>query len=350
MFRRPLSAIDTRIFRFLLVVVILGGAAVCRGQARVSYGMEQVATFDGYNVEVRYTEDRGRQGSIHAAISMLNIDGAKVIANNNSGSEQGDLTLECKDGADCVTGSVKYTGMIIVGEGEKLNTDPSVAAPSLHIDCPTVSECEAFLGTLKEAAANNSRQSSRPRTSKDKPADEPVIDGSKIPSQINFNKNQASSSKPEARDESKPLFDQLGRQYLRSDNTGSASETEKLTSLFDSLPKQSPEIFTSQGNKKSPLEFYTPEVEKYAAGLFDEARQGRLENFGDPLRSVARQWFTDRFDEMTRNTASRSLTGKSFDELPQVFRKDYSVWEAGVKRIFQPFSLRGGFKLVDAFG
>jgi hypothetical protein len=232
---------------------------------------------------------------------------------------------------------------------------------------------------LKEAAANNSRQSSgrpaessqiksaedastygpsgrSPRSSKDKPADEPVIDGSKIPSQINFNKNQPSSSKTEARDESKPLFDQLGSSYLGSGNTvatpgntATNNDREKLTSLFDSLAKQPPGVSLSQDKKKSPLDLYTPDIEKYGAGLFDDARRGGLENFADPVRSVARDWFTERYQEMARNNASRSLTGKSFDELPEGFRKDYSLWEAGFKRIFEPFSLKGGVKFVDAF-
>jgi hypothetical protein len=130
------------------VVTVMVTALMCAGQARVTLGDEE-ATFDGAKVEVRYSEDRGRQGTIHALVDMLDLDTATVIANSNSGSERGDLTIQCKNGENCVTGSVKYTGSIVVSEGEKLNSDPTVAAAILDIDCESVRQCEDFLNALR---------------------------------------------------------------------------------------------------------------------------------------------------------------------------------------------------------
>ena len=129
----------------------------------------------------------------------------------------------------------------------------------------------------------------------------------------------------------------------------SSVEAEKLTPLFDSLANQPPETPTSQDNKKSPLDFYTPEVEKYGAGLFDQAVKGRLQSLVDPLRYAAHEALMERYKEMARNNASRSLTGQSFDELPEPFQKDYLLWEEGSKRPFQLFSYKAALKFVDAF-
>ena len=357
MFFEALNAVARR--SLFLAAVVFGIASGCLGQVRVSHA-STISTIDGRYVTVTYLEGEpsGRKGSMRAPIEEINLDKAQ-ISSPYDGTWW--IVLECRNkfGTTCFT---------------DLDTGEDLAWFSYpYVSCSSRSECESFLQALKDAITTPARQNSgrpaespqtksaekastylpaatRPsQASKNKPADEPVIDGSKIPSQINFNKNQSTGPKPEVRDAPKPLFDQLGRQFLGSENT-TDNGTEKLTSLFDSLAKQRPETFTSDNNKKSPLDFYTPEVEKYGAGLFDDARKGRMENFTDPVRSAARQWLTEQYNEMSRNNASRSLTGKPFDELPEEFRKDYSVWEAGIKRLFEPFSLRGGLKFVDAFG
>jgi hypothetical protein len=336
----------------LPVAMVLGTPLLCMAQARATaWGQE--ATFDGYNIEVRFNEENGRNGSMHAPVNMLDVNGAKVCADCNGGPY---IEFNCSNGIQCASGSMKYTGLVIVGEGEKLNQNPTVNDSIITVVCSSVSECEEFLRAVRTSgqATQNPTDSNayrRPSASSTPapPAQEPVIDGSRIPSQINFNKDNQSTSKPAVQDGPKPLFEDLGREYLGTKITATDDGNKKLTSLFDSLAKQPPVIYESQIRNTSPVD-YSTEVEKYGAGLFDDARKGQIENFTDPLRSVARQWFMEQYDQMSRDTTSRSLSGQSFDELPEAFRKDYLVWEAGVKRIFEPFSLRGGLKLVDAFG
>jgi hypothetical protein len=338
------------IWILLPVVTVLATPLLCMGQARATaWGQE--ATFDGYNIEVRYNEDRGRVGSIYASVNMLDLNGATVCADCNEGPS---IQFNCSNGVNCITGSVKYAGLTIVGEGEKSNQDATVNASYMSVVCSSVSECEEFLAALRtsstSAPAVNPRQ---PSQGTGTPAEEPVIDGSRIPSEISFNQvqqpvSQPPVSQPPVQDVPKQLGD-FAREYLGSNSTAPNSGNEKLTSLFDTLAKQPPGNYESQIRNTPPIEIST-EVEKYGTGLYDDMRQGQIENFTDPLRSVARNWFREQYDDMSRDTMSRSLSGQSFNELPEAFRKDYLVWEAGIQRIFEPFSLKGGFKLVNAFG
>jgi hypothetical protein len=107
---------------------------------------------------------------------------------------------------------------------------------------------------------------------------------------------------------------------------------------------------TSELTNRSPSDFYTPAVEKYGAGLVDDAAKDNLNSFADTYRSMARTWWTGLQNDMSRNTISIFLTGQSFDQLPEQFRKAELVGEAAVKRIFAPWSLKSGYGLVDASG
>lgn len=108
------------------LAIALSTPRLCLGQASAkAWGQE--ATFDGYNIEVRYNEDRGRNGLIHAPVNILEVNGAKVCADCNGGPY---IEFNCNNGDLCVTGSVKDTGLMIVGEGEKSNQNTDVNASS----------------------------------------------------------------------------------------------------------------------------------------------------------------------------------------------------------------------------
>jgi hypothetical protein len=360
MFLESLNAFARRVL--FLAAVVFGIASACLGQVRVSHE-STVSTFDGRYVTVTYLEGEpnGRKGSMRAPIEGIDLVKADV-----SSPYDGTwwIVLQCRDkfGTTCFT---------------DLNTGAELAWFSYpYVSCSSRSECDSFLKALKDAATGSTRQSSgRPaessqiksaedastygpsgrsaRSTKDKPADEPVIDGSKIPSQINFNKPGATNKKTDAPESPKPTVEPLSS-YLGSDNPGakkaSANDTEKFGSLFDSGAAQGQTSASGPAEaRRRAVEINSAEVEKYGAGLFDEARKGRLQTVGDPLRYAAREYFTEQYKRLAENETSYVFTGKAFDELPEEFRKDYAVWDTSLKRL-HPFSAKRGLQQVDALG
>ena len=324
----------------LLFLGLLGLTQPSAGQVRASNGAGIESTFDGREVTVTYSEEYrgGRHLSARAPVNMLDVDAATVC---DTCFPNINIRLNCKNDTSCFS-----DGGGVGGEGVTYEI----------VRCSSVSECESFLNALKEAVSNQDASTYHPISpassapSSDKPADEPVIDGSHIPSQIVFETSQPAGMRHEVHDAPRPLLSELGHEYLGIQGTAAGDDgSGKLAQLFDNLAKEPPVVYDSE-IKVMPTVNVGPEIGNYGAELFDDVRKGKVENFTDTLRSAARTWFTERYDEMSRDTMSRSLSGQSFDELPETFRRDYSVWEAGVKRMFEPFSLRGGLKLVEAFG
>jgi hypothetical protein len=278
------------------------------------------------------------------------------------------IDLNCKAGSQCIVGSLRNAGVTIRAEGERSRGtgDEETAADSIDVHCPSVSQCEAFLSALKQAA-NNDRGSGSGRAARSseidkaeaastygpagaraaapqrKAANEPVIDGSKIPNQITFDK-PGSTSTSKTGEPANGASGQLSAIFddpAPSKRTAGSGATN-LTSIFDSpLPPMVP---------TAPVASASTNWEMIGAELFDAARQGQLQSMGDALKVEAREWFMDQQKTLAENATSIAFTGKWFNDLPEDFRKDYGVWDAGLKRIVQPFSVKAGFRLVDAFG
>jgi hypothetical protein len=129
-------------------------------------------------------------------------------------------------------------------------------------------------------------------------------------------------------------------------------EAKRLTSLFDldTNERETSQSLPSEETRKPIQVDLTDTLEKYGPEFFDELRDGEPRTPIDAVKFVAEKWLTDLFSQLARNTTSQVFTGKSFDELPETFQKDYAVWDAAINRIMEPFSVKGGYELVDAFG
>ena len=364
--QRPLRA--WRIPIAVMVASLIGGGAPdCFGQARVSSGRDQETTLEGGTVVTRFTEPRGRQGTLRAELRSLDLDGSFIV------DYAPFIALNCRAGAKCIVGTMRNTGMTIRAEGERARSAGAEDTAVDHIDvhCGTVGECQAFLRALKDAAnADHGSGSGRVARSSEidkseaastygpagargaapqrKPGSEPVIDGSRIPNQITFDKpGSTTSASPGAPTSNAPASNAPGRlsailddpaQGRRSAGSGAAG----LVSIFDSpLPNVPPTASTAK-----PWMNW----EMVGAELFDAARQGRIQSMGDALKVETREFFMDQQKMLAENATSIAFAGRFFNDLPEDFRKDYAVWDAGLKRIFEPFSVKGGYRLVDAFG
>ncbi|HTP88161.1 MAG TPA: hypothetical protein VMJ34_14495, partial [Bryobacteraceae bacterium] len=307
------------------------------GQFRISNETEEV-TFDGYNIEMRYYEPESwngaRTGSLRAAVGTLDLEGSEVCLDCFGG--QNFVELKCKNGSMCWTGFVKVHSN--VAEQADIN-----GGNSWSVHCAP-SECKALLQALKDATGASSTYISgrKPQTSQNPPDNEPVIDGSQIPKEIDFTKKGDSGASAQTGPPTR-VFDSLSA-YFKSDD--SAIDPRQVSTLGSETSTQA----SDEKDRRKPLQIDVSGIaEKYGADLFDGLKSNVPKTPMGAWQYVAGEWLTSLFAKLSREQTSYAFTGKSFDELPDTFQKDYSVWDAGLKRIFNPFSVKRGYALVDEY-
>jgi hypothetical protein len=204
-------------------------------------------------------------------------------------------------------------------------------------------ECQT---DLDRATTYQPGAASRPRAS-GSPAPEPVIDGSKIPSQIDFpgrapapgssggrNESGARGPTPEAAPQPpvSERFDSLFEPSANGPTRGGASSESDVTRRFDSL----------LGNPRTVAN----RVEEVSAGIFDETVNRALTGGGRfrwtlfTLRDV----LIDQVKSWGRNTMMRI---KWKEDLPEEYRRDAAVVEAGLSKMLKGPSYRADVTLMN---
>ena len=329
-----------------------------------------------------------QQKSLNAGFDAL----GKILRNVDSGAARG---AGGDDDSDVETGSAPY----ISDRKDKYLPPDSVdledraaeraarqrqrEAADLLKDASKLQDCLAAMSTynsgrqreLPAGCLSDIEQMSVYRSGAPSPAPQrggfdvdTIIDGSDIPSVIAFpNAATAATERvfgdPPAQPASPQPTPSGSSDLDRAPDTPSTTLTPTYDSTMPPLPPPgtrpwnggpvttpettSASLSTQSGSPSSNRSLINPETEAYAAGLFDDAREGKIQSFPDVGKSIANSWIDDQLGKAQDNTMSYATTGKSFDQLPETFKRDYSLWKSALDRISKPFSLKVGVEFVQ---
>jgi hypothetical protein len=314
------------------------------------------AHYDGQQVRIESVVSNGTATSrqtFTAAVGDLNFTTSAVKVN-----EEGVPYIEfgckydrsCWDTHDSGWGATNPTSMAVVA-------------------CASRQECQDFLSHLKSAYCNGLAATYRPST--DRPTlpgecqgalerattyrqgqtppratapAEPVIDGSTIPSRIDF--PESTRIVPTAPVVAPPVTP-----------VAPPPTATPVAPAVTPVPARPRGVSASPANVESyaPL-FHVPslpinKVEELGAGLFEESVRSALRSEGrvSPTRYVAKELVQDQVKALLREGAALVSAGRSWRELPEALRRDAAVSEAALERIFDP-GLKTGVALVNSLG
>jgi len=197
---------------------------------------------------------------------------------------------------------------------------------------------------------------------------EPAIDGSKIPSRIDF-PGRARSATPTAApsDTMSPLPAAMPEPVPAKteppppEPRAPRVPAREPATLNDgpSAPGTSPSrpgrtfgpLFELERARDSAKRWLTEAIEDHIANALDELQDGESSSEPGPswLQSLVEEVVTSEAERLFgRDLPSQIAFGRKYDQLPAAFRKGKELLDATFERIYRPLSAVSGKKLVDA--
>ena len=233
------------------------------------------------------------------------------------------------------------------------------------VSCPSIEECHAFLQRLRDAV--DVRRAPPPEQTRPDAPPETVIDGSNIPSRIDFASPSAPSATsapartapsppptlpPPAPD---PPTATAGPPDVGTPGRALPSGTgaRSINDILDDLDSDAGG--RSNDSAAAPKNWVEENLEGFLTTLFDEwAEREPDDGLFDVMASAFRELVIEESQEFVQEymqgVLSQQVLGQSWESLPIEFRKDKEFIDATFARVFDPFSLSTAFEHVNKLG
>ena len=331
-----------------MVCCLCSGTAAAQSLRSVVGPYSTSMEFDGQSVI--YTYSNAREGRTSRAIA--NLSDIDLSLSSVHGESTIYLTLRCKSGTSCWD----YGGPI---SPEQLYGD-RLQYPS----CESHAECQSFLDQLRSAALSTPEPYRPPPPPVRQPAPpETVIDGSNIPSRIDFPprattpKPAPASPRPPTPAPATPPPPPAPRTAppRAVATTPGPTAPRAINDILDDLDPAS--AGGSRNPANSPQKWVEDNAESFLTDVFDDwadRDDGLFNVMADALRGLvvapAERFVEEFVQKYMRDGFSKVAFGQSWESLPIEFRTDHEFMEATFDRVSEPFSLSAGFEHVNKLG
>lgn len=386
------------LFVMLLVAVPAGAQGI--STSLTDGPVQEFVRFDGVTL---VHETRGFDGFRQVetvAIADLDMSGARMVSNGTVAA----ISLRCR----ATSGSCIRTSASVRVAGSVQTVNDTAAESSLRCrpaDCAqlftairggsaagvpagrqTPINCEALRSTyaaggqqialppectteLDRLSTYQPGKAAQPPTA---PPRETVIDGSKIPSHIDFSRPAPAPTSPS------PTPNVPGSPPTPAVSSPASPVTPSPPPVVGNPPTPSPATLPEPDAAYAPIPLTFFDVfknfERWARETASAAMQAARDLVNEYSEGFATflfdEWSGDDFDagptallkgylheqvkdqasRLLESEASRSLLGRPMSELPIEFQRDKAVWDAAARHAFEGKTLTGGFDEVKAIG